>query len=150
MIGAMIVKRMVRSQWEMMNRGDVDSMMASWADDAVYDSASGVGAAVTVKGKKAIAEWHRRYLEDFPKLKFTVNNICLREAFPLLSAFIGTSVIMTEWSLAQTNKAGRESNYDGITVSYVRKMKAVYVSEYISFKGLPELSALMKESGKAQ
>jgi ketosteroid isomerase-like protein len=149
MIGSMIVKRLVLSQYDMMNRGDVDSMMASWADDAVYDSASGVGAAVSVKGKKAIAEWHRRYLEDFPKLKFTIKSICIREAFPLLSALIGTSVIMTEWSLAQTDKDGRESKYGGITVSHVKRMKAVYVSEYVSFKGLPQLFALMKESGKA-
>jgi len=149
MIGAMIIKRMVRSAYEMMDRGDVDSMMANWADDAVYDSASELGVGVTIKDKKAIAEWHRRYVEEFPKRKFTVRNICLREAFPLLSALIGTSVIMVDWSITETNKEGKEFRYNGASVLHMRRGKGIHASDYISMVGLPQLSTLMKPSGKA-
>ena len=151
MIISMIAKRMGRSLFDIMSQDhiDTDALLKVYADDCTYGGTSDFGVEATVKGKKAIAEWHRRYLEDFPKLKFTVKNICIRETFPLLSAFIGTIVIMTEWSLTQTDKEGKESRYDGITVSYAKRMKAVYVSEYVSFRGLPQLSTLMKESGKA-
>jgi len=149
MIGAMIVKRMVRSAYEMMNRGDVDSVMAGWADDAVYDSASEIGIGVTIKGKMAIAEWHKRYVEEFPERKFTVKSICLRETLPLVWAFIGTSVIMVDWSIAETNKEGKEFRYNGASVLHMRKGKCIYASDCISMVGLPQLSTLIKPSAKA-
>ena len=93
MIGSMIIKRMGRSSYEKWNRGDVDSMMGGSADDVVFEgisglfeSVSGHDVAVPVKGKKAAAEFYRKYFEEFPKTKFTVKNICIREVFPLLSA----------------------------------------------------------------
>ncbi len=144
MIGVMIGRRMVRSAYEMVNRGDIDSMMAGWADDAVYDSAAELGDGVTIKGKKAIEEWHRRYFEEFPKRKFTLKSICFQETFPLLSTLIGTSVIMVDWSITETNKQGKEFTYNGASVFHMRRGKAVYVADYISMVGLPQLSTLMK------
>jgi len=149
MIGAMIVKRMVRSTYEMVNQGDVDAVMAGWADDAVYDSASELGVGVTVNGKKAIAEWHRKYVEEYPKRKFTVKDICLGETFPLLSAFIGKSVIMVDWSITETNKEGREFRYNGASVLHMRKGKCIYASDCISMVGLPPISSLTKPTAKA-
>jgi ketosteroid isomerase-like protein len=149
MIGAMIVKRMVRSAYEMVNRGDLDSMMAGWADDAIYDSASELGVGVTIKGKKSIEEWHRRYFEEFPKREFILKSICFQEAFPLLSTLLGSCVIMVDWSITETNKAGKEFRYKGGSVFHMRRRKAVYVADYISMVGLPQLSTLTKPTGKA-
>ncbi len=148
MIGAMIVKGMVRSAYEMVNRGEVDSMMASWADDAVYDSASELGVGVTIKGRKAIEEWHRKYFEEFPKRKFTLNSICFQETLPFLSILLGTSVIMVDWSLTETNKEGKEFRYKGGSVFHMKRRKAVYVADYISMVGLPKLSTLTRPDGK--
>jgi hypothetical protein len=72
-----------------------------------------------------------------------------QEAFPLLSTLIGTSVIMVDWSITETNKEGREFRYNGGSVFRMKKGKAVYVADYISMVGLPRLSTLTKPSGKA-
>jgi ketosteroid isomerase-like protein len=157
MIGSMIIKRMARSAFEKSwNRGDVYSMMGASADDVVFEGISGLfesisghDVAVPVKGKKAAAEFYRKYFEEFPKTKFTVKNICIREVFPLLSAFIGTSVIMSDWSATQTHKEGKEFKYDGVTVTHLRRGKIIRMSDYLSPASLPQLSTLMKLTSKA-
>ena len=146
MIASMIAKRMVRSSFLMMNQDDfdVDALFANWADDAVWDGTSELGVGETIKGKKAIADWFRRWKEEFPKRKFVVKNICF-SAWPLSPI----NVVIAEWSLTQTNKEGREYKYDGVTVGHTRNMKIVRTTEYISFAGLPQLSNLIKPMAKA-
>jgi hypothetical protein len=70
MIGAMIVRRMVRSGFEMMNRGDVDSMMVGWADDAIFDYPSIISVGGTLKGKKEIKPMAEVYSLDGYDLAF--------------------------------------------------------------------------------
>jgi ketosteroid isomerase-like protein len=149
MIGAMILRRVVRSGFESMNRGDADSLLANWADDVIFDYPSAMWVGGTAKGKKTIAEGFRMAWEEFPKRKFTVKNICIREAFPLLSLLIGTYVVMADWTCEETSKEGKELKWDGVTVIHGRRGKLVHVTDYISFKGLPQLSTLIKPTGKA-
>jgi ketosteroid isomerase-like protein len=146
MIASMIAKRNVRSAVAKMNEDDmdVDAVLASWADDVIWDNSSELGVGETIKGKKAIAEWFQRWKKEFPKRKFEVKNICF-SAWPLMP----TNVTMVQWSLAQTDKQGREFKYDGVTVVHMKNMKAVRVTEHISFAGLPQVSTLIKPSGKA-
>jgi len=146
MIASMIAKRMVRSAIAMMNQDDfdVDAFLAHWADDAIWDGTSELSVGETIKGKKAIADWFRRWKEEFPKRKFVVRNICFG-AWPLSP----TNVVIAQWSLTQTDKQGKEFKYDGVTVSHTRNMKIVQATEYISFAGLPQISTLIKPSGKA-
>ena len=146
MIASMIAKRMVRSSILMMNQDDfdVDALFADWADDAVWDGTSELGVGETIKGKKAVADWFRRWKEEFPRRKFDVKNICF-SAWPLSP----TNVCTVQWSLTQTDKQGKEFKYDGVTVIHVRNFKTSHASEYISFTGLPQLSSLIKPSAKA-
>jgi hypothetical protein len=60
-----------------------------------------------------------------------------------------TNVVMVEWSCWERDKQGKEFHFDGVTVIHIKNMKTIHVSEYISFKGLPKLSNLIKPSGKA-
>jgi ketosteroid isomerase-like protein len=146
MIASMIAKRMVRSTLAKMNQDDfdVDALLARWADDVVWDGSSELGVGETIKGKKAIADWFRRWKEEFPKRKVVVSNICFG-AWPLSP----TNVIMAQWSITQTDKQGKEFKFDGISVAHMRNMKTVHATEYISFAGLPQISTLLKPSGKA-
>ena len=143
MIASMIVKRMLRSNFLMMNEDnmDVDAFLANWCDDAIWDGTSELGVGETIKGKKAIAEWYRRWKEEFPKRKFDVKSICF-SAWP----FSLTNVVTVQWSLMQTDKQGKEFRYEGVTVAHVKNFKISHVSEYISFAGLPQLSSLIKPS----
>ena len=145
MIASMIVKRKIRSSMLKMNQDkfDVDSLLSTWADDVIWDGTSELGVGGTIKGKKAVAEWFRKWIEEFPKRNFVIKNICFG-AWPLSL----TNVVTVEWSLSQTDKEGKEFKYDGCTVIHMKNGKAIRVSEYISFAGLPQLSTLIKPVGE--
>ena len=145
MIVSAIVKRKLRSNFLKMNKDDfdVDAFLAKWRDDAVWDGTSELGVGMTIKGKEAIADWFRRWKEEFPKRKFDLNNICF-SSWPLSL----TNVITMQWSLIQTDKQGRTFKYDGATVGHTRNYKINHVTEYISFSGLPQVSTLIGPSVK--
>ena len=145
MIASMIAKRMIRSGILKMNQDkfDVDSLLSTWADDVIWDGTSELGVGGTIKGKKAVAEWFRRWIEEFPKRNFVIKNICFG-AWPLSP----TNVVTVEWSLSETDKEGKEFKYDGVTVVHMKNGKTIRVSEYISWAGLPQLSTLIKPVGE--
>jgi ketosteroid isomerase-like protein len=145
MIASWIAKRMVSSSILKMNQDkfDVDSLLSAWADDGIWDGTSELGVGGTITGKKAAAEWFRRWIEEFPKRYFVIKNICYG-AWPLSP----TNVVTVEWSLSETNKEGKEFKYDGVTVIHVKNFKTIRASEYISWAGLPQLSTLIKPAGE--
>jgi ketosteroid isomerase-like protein len=124
---------------------DVDALVAGFADDAVWDGTSELGVGETIKGKKAIADWFQRWKKEFPKRKLVAKNVCMKgTCLPSLN-----NVMMVDWTCWETDKQGKEFQYDGVTVMHLKNMKVVHASEYISFKGLPPLSTLIKPTGKA-
>ncbi len=147
MIESWIVKRMVRSAWDRMGQDDydVDALMAGFSEDIVWENTSELGVGETLRGKKNVADWFQRWKKEFPKRKFAVKNVCLKGTCLPSPDNVG----MVEWSCVETDKEGREFQYDGVTVIEMKRMKAFRASEYISFKGLPKLSTLIKPSGKA-
>jgi hypothetical protein len=78
MVMTMIVKRILRSGMDALNRGDVDAAMAGWADDALYEFPSDISVGGRLKGKEEIAGWFRRWIEEYPKRKLTMGNLCLQ------------------------------------------------------------------------
>jgi len=147
MIMSMLAKRMIRENFEIMSRDhiDTDALLKDWADDAVWDGTSELGVGQTIKGKKAIADWFHRWEQDFPKRKLVVKNVCLKGSF--LPA--PNNVEIVDWTCWEADKQGREYKYDGATTIVIRNMKAVKVTEHISFVGLPQLSTLIKPTAKA-
>jgi hypothetical protein len=147
MIESMIVKREIRRVWDLMNQDDFDvnAAISGWGDDTVWDGTSELGVGETLIAKKAMGEWLQRWKKEFPKRKFTVKNICMKGTC-LPSP---TNVVMVEWSCWERDKQGKEFHFDGVTVIHIKNMKTIHVSEYISFKGLPQLSNLIKPLGKA-
>jgi len=143
---SMMVKRIVRSGWAMMSQDhiDTDALLKGWADDAVWDGTSELGVGQTLKGKKAIGDWFHRWEQEFPKRKLVANNVCMKgTCLPSPN-----NVTMVDWTCWETDKQGREYRYDGVTVIHTRNMKAVKVTEHISFAGLPPISSLIKPTGK--
>lgn len=144
MIASWIMKRMVRSIFVKVSRGDAEAAFAGFADDGVYDIPLELSAGGTLKGKKAIIEGYRKWYEQFPKRKLVAKNIAFA-AYPLSP----TNVIMSEWTCEETDKEGNEFKYDGVTVTESRKGKGIRSTEYIACKGLPQLSTPIKPLGKA-
>ena len=147
MIASLIVKRMVRSSLYMANQDDfdVDALLKQMADDAVYDVGTELGIGETIKGKKAIADWFEKWKKEFPKRKFEVKSICF-SAWPLMPR----NVMTAQWTLTETDRQGREYEWDGISVFHMKNFKTVRATEHISCKGLPQLSTLIKPTAKAQ
>ena len=145
MIASWIAKRLMRAQLDMMSQDhiDTDALLKSWADDCVYVFPSDFGTGEEVKGKKAIAEWYQRWEKEVPKRKFEMKSAA-SAAWPLMPS----NVCMVDWTLTQTNKAGRKFTYEGASVCYMKGFKMVRGADYISFKGLPRLSTLIKPTGK--
>jgi len=147
MIMSMIGKRKIRAGFDIMSHDhiDTDALLKDWADDVVWDGTSELGVGQTIKGKKAVADWFHRWEQEFPKRKFVVKNVCLKGTF--LPA--PTNVEIVDWACWETDKQGREYQFEGATVIHIRNMKAVKVTEYVSFAGLPQISALIKPTAKA-
>jgi len=69
-IASWIMKRMVRSVFDKAGeQGDAESAFTNVTDDWDYDSGLELSVGGTVRGKKAVIEWYRRWYEQFPKRK---------------------------------------------------------------------------------
>jgi ketosteroid isomerase-like protein len=147
MIASMLAKKKVHSAFNLMGQDncDVDALLADWTEDAVWDGTSELSVGETLKGKKAISVWFDKWKKEFPKRKFVVKNVCMKGTF-LPSP---TNICMIEWTCWEKDKQGKEFQYDGASVLHMKNMKVFHVSEYISFKGLPQISNLIKPLGKA-
>ncbi len=145
MIASWIVRRMIRADLARVVRGDIDAALTKWDDDGIYDYPSNLSAGGTIQGKEAIADWHHRWFEEFPRRDIIVRNIAFG-AWPLSPS----NVVMVEWTCEETNKEGQEFKYDGVSVIHMRRYKCIKWSDHISFKGLPQISTLLASAGKTQ
>ena len=145
-IPSMVTKRRVRSAYAMSSQDhvDTDALLKTWADDGVWDSPSELGVGQTIKGKKAVADWYKKWEEEFPQRKLVPKTVCMKGTFwPLRN-----NVVMVEYTATETDKQGREYTYDGVTVLQLRNTtKVAKVTEYIAFAGLPQVSDLLKPTG---
>lgn len=127
MIGALIAKSKVRSAFAALNRRDLPAFLSGWAVDATFFYPGNVSASGKMEGKKTIQEWFRKYLDQFPKLNFTLKSVSVQNIF----AFGGTNVVTVEWDLNLTNREGKDFQNSGVTVINVKKGKVVLVCDFI-------------------
>lgn len=127
MIGAIIAKSKVRSAFKALNRRDLAAFFSGWAEDSVFFYPGDVSASGKMEGKKVIAEWFRKYLDQFPKLNFTLKNVSVENIF----AFGGTNSVAVEWDLSLTNREGKDFQNSGVTIISVKGGKVILVRDYI-------------------
>ena len=146
MIASWIVRRMMRSYFSQINQDDLDvaAATAGMTDDCTHQHSSELGVEEARRGKKAIAEWFEGWKKEFPKRKMVLNNMCFA-AWPLSPS----NVWIMDWSITETSRQGVEYKYDGVMVVHTKGFKVVRGADYISFKGLPRLSDLIKPAGRA-
>jgi ketosteroid isomerase-like protein len=140
MIGSILAKRTVRSAFAMLNQGDVDAFFANWADESVWNFPPDVSVGGSIKGKKSIVEWFRRWMQQYPKRNFVLRNVCARDIF----SFTATNVVTVEWDLSVTNKDGKDVEMQGVTVVEIRNFKAIRASDYFF-----DIAALKRAWGEA-
>ena len=104
MIGAIVAKRKASSGFNALNRHDINAFMNTWAEDATYIFPGNLSISGETKGKEAIREVFRKFLERFPLINFNVKNIFIQNIFALGS----TNIVAAEWGLKYKNQEGGE------------------------------------------
>ncbi|OGO03122.1 MAG: hypothetical protein A2Y91_03815 [Chloroflexi bacterium RBG_13_54_8] len=102
MIGAIIAKKRARSAFDSLSRHDPDTFLANWANNATFVYPTNLRVGGVIKGKQAIKEWFRKFMEQFPVSNFAVKNICVQNIF----ALAGTNVLAVEWGIRLKNRHG--------------------------------------------
>jgi len=127
MIGSLIAKRKVASAFEALNRRDMSAFLSAWKDDCVFIYPGDISVSGQMKGKRAIEDWFQKFMDQFPKIKFTVKSVCVENVFE----FIGTNVVAAHWDIELTNRDGKEFENSGVTIINIKMGKAFLVKDYL-------------------
>jgi len=127
MIGALIARRAIAGSFEALNRHDLAKFMSAWREDGTFIYPGEIPASGTFKGKSAVEGWFRNFFDQFPRIKFNVQDICVRNIF----AVGGTNVVAVHWNLQLTNRSGRAGQNSGVTVISISGGKVVMVRDFI-------------------
>ncbi|MEJ2284782.1 MAG: nuclear transport factor 2 family protein [Desulfobacterales bacterium] len=128
MIGALIAKSNVTSSYDLLNNKNIKGFLANWHDEATWIYPGDIHAGGKFEGKKAIEEWFQKFIEQFPVLKITPKNVCVKNILD----FVGTNVVAVEWDEESTNRDGIQSQFTGVTVITLKFGKATKAIDYIS------------------
>jgi ketosteroid isomerase-like protein len=127
MIGALVARKAIAAAFEAMNRHDLPKFMSAWRDDGVFVYPGEIYASGTFNGKTAVEGWFRKFFEQFPRIHFDVQDICVRNIF----ALTGTNVVAVHWNIHLTNREGRVGENSGVTVITIKGGKVVHVKDFI-------------------
>jgi ketosteroid isomerase-like protein len=127
MIGAFIAKKKVSSAFDAINRRDISAFLSAWRDDCTFIYPGNMPVSGKMEGKKSFEKWFQNFMEQFPKIKFTIKNICVDNIFD----FVGTNVVAAHWDLDLTNRDGNVVHNSGVTIINIKFGKALLVTDFI-------------------
>lgn len=127
MIGAIIARRAIRDAFSALDQHDLSKFMSAWKDDGVFIYPGGISASGSFEGKSAVEWWFRNFFDQFPKIHFDIQDICVRNIF----ALSGTNVVCVHWNLELANRDGREGLISGVTVINIVGGKVSGVKDFI-------------------
>jgi ketosteroid isomerase-like protein len=127
MIGAIIARKAIADAFEAMNRHDLVKFMSNWHDDGVFIYPGEIDQSGTFKGKNAVEGWFRNFFEQFPKIRFDIQDICVKNIF----ALTGTNTVAVHWNIYLTNRDGREGQNSGVTVINIKGGKVSHIKDFI-------------------
>jgi ketosteroid isomerase-like protein len=131
MIGAIIARKAIAGAFEALNRHDLAKFMSAWRDDGMFIYPGEIPESGTFKGKGAVEGWFRNFFDQFPRIQFDVQDICVKNIF----AFTGTNVVAVHWNIQLTNRNRRVGQNSGVTVISIKDGKVFLVKDYISDLG---------------
>jgi ketosteroid isomerase-like protein len=126
-IGALVAKKALTSAFDALNRHDLPKFMSAWRDDGVFVYPGDIPESGTAQGKKAVEDWFRRFFQQFPEIRFDVQDVCVRNVFDLS----GTNVVAVHWDIQLTNREGRVGKNSGVTVVSIERGKVFLVQDFI-------------------
>ena len=127
MIGALVARKALAGAFDALNRHDLRKFMSSWRDDGVFVYPGEIPESGNFQGKTAVEGWFRRFFEQFPVIRFDIQDLCVRNMFDLA----GTNVVAVHWNIQLTNREGRVGENSGVTVVSIKRGKVFYVKDFI-------------------
>jgi ketosteroid isomerase-like protein len=127
MIGALVARKAIANAFEALNRHDLTKFMSAWRDDGAFIYPGEIPASGTFRGKSAVEGWFRNFFDQFPRIQFDVQDICVRNIF----ALTGTNVVAVHWNIQLTNRDGRVGQNSGVTVISIKGGKVFLVKDFI-------------------
>jgi ketosteroid isomerase-like protein len=127
MIGALVAKNALAQAFDALNHHDLQRFMSAWRDDGEFVYPGEIPESGTFKGKGAVENWFQRFFEQYPEIRFDVQDICVRNIFDLA----GNNVVAVHWDLQLKNREGRNGKNSGVTVVSIHSGKVFLVKDYI-------------------
>ena len=127
MIGTIIARKAVAKAFKALGNHDLAGFMSAWRDDGILTYPGEIWASGTFNGKPAVEEWFRKFLDQYPKIFFDVQQITAYKIF----AMTGTNVFIVHWNIYLTNKTGREGENSGVSVITLKAGKVIQVKDIV-------------------
>jgi len=127
MIGALVAKKGIAASFEAMNRHDLTKFMSAWRDDCVFIYPGEIHATGTFRGKSAVEGWFRNFCQQFPRIQFNIQDLCVENIF----ALTGTNAVTVYWNIEHTNRQGRAGLNSGVTVLRIEGGKVVQGKDFV-------------------
>jgi len=127
MIGALVAKKSLAGAFDALNRHDLQKFMSAWRDDGVFVYPGEIPESGTFQGRTAVEGWFRHFFEQFPRIEFVIQDLCVRNIFDL----VGTNVVAVHWNIQLTNREGRVGENSGVTVVKIKRGKVFLVKDYV-------------------
>jgi len=132
MIGALIARKAIANSFAALDKHDLAVFMSAWRDDGVFIYPGEIWASGTFEGKAAIEGWFRKFFDQFPKIHFDIQNICVKNIF----AMSGNNVVTVHWNINLTNREGRVGQNSGVTVISIKGGKVSHIKDFIFDLGM--------------
>ncbi|MFZ1290997.1 MAG: nuclear transport factor 2 family protein [Melioribacteraceae bacterium] len=127
MIGAIIARNAAKKAFRALSDHDLAGFMLAWRDDGILIYPGDMWCSGTFNGKIAVEEWCYKFFEQYPKIQFDVQQICVKNIF----AMGGTNVIAVHWNIYLTNRTGRVGQNSGVSVISLKAGKVIKVKDFV-------------------
>jgi len=127
MIGAVLAKNALAGAFDALNKHDLSRFMSKWREDGVFSYPGDIPQSGIFKGKGAVEGWFIKFFEQFPEIRFEIQDICVRNIFDLL----GNNVAAVRWNIHLTNREGHRGENSGVTFIGINRGKVIWAKDFI-------------------
>ena len=127
MIGSIILKAALeKTGAKSMNLRDVDTMMKTWAHDAVLIYPGNMPFSGKIAGKPMLTAFFETYMEQFPVMEFEVTNTFIDRMFSIGM----TNTLATVTNINYTNRFGKSFENTSMSILDIKNGKLVYDKDF--------------------
>jgi ketosteroid isomerase-like protein len=127
LLGALVTRRLVRSVFTALNRGDHHALLSFLRDDATWSWPGDLSVSGVARGRGEIARWLQTFRERVPTNRFELRSVAVDNPFDLA----GTNAVVVEWANAPINRRGEGFYVRGVTTLQVVRGRIAAVRHYV-------------------